>query len=102
MSFDTSKNLSAGSKVRIGEPMEVPEWSTWDDDHGRISSSVKRRLQMQFFRGDKKLSAEIVYISSEEERDRLRRKGQIKVRVRDQSGCAITLTANPAHLVKGR
>src|SRR5438552_18085729 len=102
MAFDTNKNLAAGTKVRIAEAMDIPEWSKWDDDAGRISSSVKKRLQQMFFRGDKKLTAEVVYIASEEERERLRRKGQVKVRVRDQSGCAITLTADPANLVKGR
>ena len=84
MAFDTNKSLAAGTKVRVVEPMDVPEWSKWDDDAGRISSSVKRRLQQMFFRGNKNLSAEIVYIASEEERERLRRKGRIKVRVRDQ------------------
>ena len=99
MSFNKSKSFSAGSKVRVVEAMDVPEWSKWDDDKGRISGSVKKRLQQQFFRGDHKLSCEVVYIASEEERERLRRKGQIKVRVKDQSGCAITLTADPAKLI---
>lgn len=102
MSFDNNKNLAAGTKVKVSEPMEVPEWSEWDDDKGRISGSVKKRLQQQFFRGDQKLVAEVVYISSEEERERLRRKGQVKVRIRDQSGCAITITADPAKLTRGR
>ena len=101
MAFDV-KNFAAGTKVRVAEPTEVPEWSEWDDDGGRISSSVKKRLQQMFFRGDKKLGAEIVYIASEEERERLRRKGQTKVRIRDQSGCAITITADPSKLTKGR
>src|SRR5262245_22219 len=102
MSFDNNKNMAAGTKVRMGEPGEVPEWSKWDDDGGRISSSVKKRLQQMFFRGDRKISAEIVYIASEEDRERLRRKGQTKVRVRDQSGCAITFTADPSKLVRSR
>ena len=102
MAFEGNKNLAAGTKVKVVEPMDVPEWSKWDDDKGRIAGSVKKRLQQQFFRGDHKLVAEIVYIGSEEVRERLRRKGQVKVRVRDQSGCAITITADPSRLTKGR
>ena len=60
MAFDDNKNLAAGTKVRIAESMDVPEWSQWDDDKGRISGSVKKRLQQMFFRGDRKLTAEVV------------------------------------------
>lgn len=102
MSFGARKDFAAGTKVMMGEPGEIPEWSTWDDDKGRISGPVKKRLQSMFFRADRKISAEVVYIASEEERDRLRRKGRVKVRIRDQSGCAIVITADPSKLVKGR
>lgn len=101
MGFGSSSNLASGTKVRVIEAMDVPEWSTWDDDKGRTSGSVKKRLQQRFFRKDPKLTAEIVYIASEEVRERLRRKGQIKVRIRDQSGCALVVTADPAKLVRG-
>jgi hypothetical protein len=100
MAFNMNKDLAAGTKVRVAEPMDVPDWSTWDDDGGRISSPVKKRLQQLFFRGDKKISAEIVYISTEDERERLRRKGQTKIRVRDQSGCSIVITADPGTLTR--
>ena len=92
--------MAVGTKVRVNDPMEVPEWSTWDDDKGRTSGPVKKRLQIAFFKGDKKVSAEIVYVSKESEREKLRRKGQIKVRVKDQSGCMLTITADPARLTK--
>jgi hypothetical protein len=98
MAFDMSKHLAVGTKVRVAEPMEVPEYSTWDDDHGRISASLKKRLQAMFFRGDRKLAAEIVYISKESERERLRRNGLIKIRLKDQAGCQLTLTADPKTL----
>ncbi len=100
MAFNESKHLAVGTKVRVNDPMEVPEWSTWDDDKGRTSGPVKKRLQTSFFKGDKKVSAEIVYVSKESEREKLRRKGQIKVRVKDQSGCMLTITADPARLTK--
>jgi hypothetical protein len=102
MDFGTSKHLASGTKVRIAEPMDVPPWSTWDDDKGRTSGAVKKRLQQRFFRADRKLTAEIIYIASEEVRERLRRKGQTKVHVRDQSGCAMVLTADPTTLVRSR
>lgn len=98
MSF-VQKHLAVGSKVRVAEPMEVPEYSSWDDDAGRISASTKKRMQAMFFRGERKLLAEIVYISKESERERLRRKGLVKVRLRDQAGCMLTLTADPKTLI---
>jgi len=98
MAFDMNKYLAVGAKVRVAEPMDVPENSTWDDDHGRISPSLKKRMQTQFFKGDKKLTAEVMYISKESEREKLRRKGLIKVRVKDQAGCMLILTADPNKL----
>jgi hypothetical protein len=100
MAFNESKYLAVGAKVKVIEPMEVPEWSTWDDDKGRTSGPVKKRLQGMFFRGDKKVVGEIVYISKESVREKLRRNGQVKVRVRDQSGSILVITADPAKLVK--
>jgi hypothetical protein len=100
MAFDMNKNLPVGAKVRVAEPMEPPDWSTWDDDKGRTSGTVKKRLQGMFFRGDKKVVAEIVYIAKETEREKLRRNGQIKVRLRDPSGAMLTITADPAKLTR--
>ena len=99
MSFDMKKFLAVGTKVRVAEPMDVPENSSWDDDHGRMSASLKKRMQAMFFRGDRKLAAEIVYVSKESDRERLRRKGLIKIRVKDKAGCMLTLTADPSVLV---
>lgn len=98
MAFDTNKYLAAGTKVKVTEPMEVPEWSKWDDDKGRTSSSVKRRLQAMFFQGNSKIQAEVMHISKESERERLRRKGQVKVRIKDPSGCMLNITVDPSRL----
>lgn len=100
MAFDSSKFLAVGAKVRVIKPMEIPNSSTWDDDKGRTSSAVKRRLQTMFFQGNGKVMAEVVYVARESERDKLRRKGQIKIRVRDPSGAMLNITADPAKLVK--
>ena len=100
MAFNESKYLAVGTKVKVAEPMEVPEWSTWDDDKGRTSGSVKKRLQGMFFRGDRKVVGEIVYIAKDSVREKLRRNGQIKVRIKDQSGSMLVITADPAKLVK--
>ncbi len=102
MAFDLSKNLAAGTKVRVSSPTDVPEWCTWDDDHGRTSGNVKKRLQMLFFRGDKKINAEVVYIAKESERENLRRKGRVKVRVREPSGSCLVITADPTKLMPAR
>jgi hypothetical protein len=99
MAFDTSKYLAIGAKVRVAEPMEVPDNSSWDDDKGRTSGTLKKRLQSLFFQGSRKISAEVLYIAKESERDRLRRKGLIKIRLRDPSGVMLNITAEPRHLV---
>jgi hypothetical protein len=98
MPFDDGKYLAVGAKVRVAEPMEVPEWSTWDDDHGRTSSQIKKRLQYLFFQGNSKILGEIVYVAKESDRDKLRRQGRVKVRLRDPSGCMLVITADPTHL----
>ena len=102
MSFNANKYLAVGTKVRVTEPMDVPEDSKLEDDHGRISPSLKKRMQTMFFKGDKKLTAEVVYISKESEREKLRRKGLIKVRIKDQAGCMLVLTADPSKLMACR
>ena len=98
MYFNMQKYLSEGTRVKVADPGDVPQYSTWDDDGGRISTRVKKRLQKLFFRGDKHLSAEVMYVPKETERERLRRKGLVKLRVRDPAGCTLVLTADPCKL----
>lgn len=92
----SSKFVPAGTKVRVVEPGPVPAYSKWEDDKQRTSTPVKRRLQELFFKGDRKIQAEVVYVSSESERDRLRLKGQVKVQLRDPAGSCIVITAESA------
>jgi hypothetical protein len=92
------KHLPAGTRVRVSQPGPVPCWSTWDDDGQRTSSSVKKRLQRLFFSGDRKIHAEVVFIPSESERDRLRSLGRVKVQVRDPAGSSIVVTADATEL----
>ncbi len=97
-----TKNLSVGTKVKVINPGDVPENSTWDDDGGRTSSMIKKRLQSQFFGGNSKILAEVMYIARESEREKLRRKGLIKLRLRDPAGCMINITADPSTLAPAR
>ncbi|NLX12407.1 MAG: hypothetical protein GXY44_01970, partial [Phycisphaerales bacterium] len=69
MAFDANKYMAAGTKVRVKDPGEVPEWSKWDDDGGRTSAQVKKRMQSLFFRGDRKIVGEVLYIGRESERE---------------------------------
>lgn len=92
------RSLSAGSKVTVTTPGPVPTWSEWDDDNQRTSTPVKRRLQEMFFKRDKKILAEVVYIASESERESLKRKNRVKVSLRDPAGSRITITADPENL----
>lgn len=94
------KHIAAGTKVSVVEPMAVPKWSECDDDKGRTSVPTKQRLQQLFFRGDKKVAAEVVYIANETERDTLRRLGRVKVRIRESSGSMVTCTAEAERLRK--
>ena len=75
------------------EPGSVPTWSTWDCDGHRTSSSVKRRLQQLFFKGDRRITAAVVYIAGEAERARLKRENRVKVELRDPAGSSIIITA---------
>ncbi len=92
-------SLGAGVRVRVRKPGPVPEWSDWDDDGQRTSTPVKKRLQTLFFRGDKRVIAEIVYVSSESLRQKLTSKNQIKVELRDPAGASIVITADATNLV---
>lgn len=91
--------LSVGAKVRMVEATDVPAWSKWDDDKGRTSSAVKRRLHTMFFQASRKVTAEVVYVPKEAEREALRHLGRVKIRVRDQSGAMVNITADPTRLV---
>ena len=95
-----SKNFPAGTKVKVIKSMEVPHYSTWDDDRGRISTPAKKTLLQRFFEGSQKIAAEIVYVSKESERNKLKKAGQIKIRLRESSGATLIITANPEILVK--
>jgi len=88
-----ARSLGAGVRVRVKEPVSVPEWSSWDDDGQRVSNSVKKRLQQMFFKGDRRVSASVVFITKESERERLRRHNRLKVEVRDPAGCSVIITA---------
>jgi hypothetical protein len=92
--------FSIGSKVKLAAPMAVPTWCEWDDDRGRVSNHVKATIRDRFFKVDSKVSAELVHIPSEVEREKLRKLGRAKVRLRMPSGESITITAELAHLTK--
>ena len=98
MAMKTAKFISAGTRVKVAKPVQVPTSSTWDDDGGRCSTPVKKRLQQMFFRGDKRISGEVVYIGSEDIRVRLKNKGLVKVLIRDAAGSMITITAPTENL----
>ncbi len=93
--------INAGARVRVRKPGPVPEWSTWDDDGQRTSTPVKKRLQQLFFRGDKRVTAEVIYIGNESLRDRLKSKGQLKVELRDPAGASIVILAEATNLIVG-
>lgn len=90
-------SLAAGTRVKVKQPGLVPEWSVWDPCQ-RTSNAVKKRLQTMFFRGDRRVSAEIVYIASESVRQRLRAQGRIKVELRDVAGSSVVILADANNL----
>jgi hypothetical protein len=93
-----SLSLAAGTRVKVKTPGSVPQWSVWDDDKQRTSNPVKKRLQQLFFRGDRRISASVVYIGNESLRDRLRSRNQVKVEVRDPAGACIVILADSQNL----
>lgn len=99
-SQSAAKALVAGTKVKVITPGDPPPWSEWDDDKGRTGPPVKKRLQAQFFRGDPKIQAEILYIANESEREELKRKGRAKVRIKEASGSQLVITADLSNLQK--
>jgi hypothetical protein len=94
------KQFSSGMSVRVKRSGPIPTWSKCDDDRGRTSGAVKRRLQQQFFRGEKRLRAEIAWITSESERDELARKGRVKVKVKESAGTTLVFIAGADNLEK--
>jgi len=92
--------LTIGSKVRIAKPMAVPPWCEYDDDRGRVAKHVKNVIRERFFKGDTKLNAEIVHVPNETQREKLRKAGRTKVRVRMPSGETIVITVEMDNLVK--
>jgi hypothetical protein len=92
--------FTIGSKVRLTAPMEAPIWCEWDDDRGRVSNHVKATIRDRFFKCDTKVGAEIIHIPSEVEREKLRKLGRTKVRLRMPSGEGIIITVELAHLTK--
>ncbi|MEP0847681.1 MAG: hypothetical protein HRF50_12800 [Phycisphaerae bacterium] len=93
MAIGNVKFISAGTRVKVRTPGDVPAWSEWDDDHQRTSVSVKRRLQKLFFAGDRRIGAEVVYVSNEAQREKLRTAGRVKLQLRDPAGSIIVITA---------
>lgn len=95
----SARALAAGTLVKVKAPVSVPQWSKWDDDGQRTSNSVKKRLQMQFFKGDRRVQARVVYVSSEHERFKLKKNGHLKVELRDPAGVSITILAATEQVV---
>jgi hypothetical protein len=93
-----AKSLSVGSKVKVAQPMDAPDGVKWDDDAGRTSGLLKKRLISSFFKQDQRITAEVVYIGRESEREALRRKGLIKIRLRHISGSMLTISMDPRYL----
>ncbi len=91
-------SLGAGARVKVKNPGPVPTWSTWENDQ-RTSTSVKRRLQQLFFKGDRRITGHVVYIASESQRDRLKSKGKVKVELRDPAGSSVIVLAENDNLI---
>ncbi len=98
MGFE-NKALVVGSKVFVNQPMDAPDGIRWDDDGGRTSGLLKKRLISSFFKQDKRITGEVVYIGKESEREALRRKGLVKIRIRHISGSMLTISMDPRYLI---
>jgi hypothetical protein len=92
--MNMKRSVTAGSRVKVVEAGPVPQGSEWDEDNQRTSTSTKKRLQKLFFEGNKKVQAEVVFVASETDRERLKRNKQIKVLVREPSGSSAVFTVD--------
>ena len=95
-----SKYMTAGTRVKVATPGPVPVTSVWDDDRQRSSPNVKRRLQALFFKGDRRITSQVVYVGSESMRERLKKKNQMKVELRDAAGSRIVITADVDNIMQ--
>ena len=95
-----TKYMTAGTRVKVSTPGPVPVTSVWDDDRQRCSPSVKKRLQALFFKGDRRISSQVVYIGSESMRERLKKKNLMKVELRDPAGSRIIITADADNIMR--
>lgn len=89
----TTRFLAAGTKVVVAHPGPVPACSEWEFDQHRTSTPVKKRLQTLFFKGDRRIVAEVVFVPSESQRLALRSRNLTKVLLRDPAGSSIVITA---------
>ena len=92
--------LSVGSKVKLIAPIAVPTWCEWDDDRGRVSKHTKAKIRDRFFNGDTKVSAELVYVPRETEREKLRKLNRTKIRLRLPCGESIIIPVELDHLTR--
>lgn len=90
-------SLAAGTRVKVKTPGPVPHWSVWEPCQ-RTSSHVKKRLQDMFFKGDRRVTAEVVYIASESDREKLKAAGRVKLYLRDAAGSSVTILADANNL----
>lgn len=88
------QTISPGTKVRLIAPMEVPLWCQWDDDRGRVSNHVKQTIRDRFFKCDNKLTAELIHVPNETQREKLRKLGRAKVRIRTPAGETIVIVVD--------
>jgi len=95
---EPKKFIVAGTRVKVKSPGDVPPGSVCDPDGHRVSTTVKRRLQRLFYKGDRRVTGTVVYVGSELERERLRRSGQVKVEVRDATGASVVFTVGVGDL----
>lgn len=98
MMLKSARHYVAGTCVKVTAPSTVPECSAWDSDRQRTSTSMKRRLQQLFFKGDRRVTGRVVYVGSESTRQQLNKKGMIKIELRDAAGSRIVITADPDNL----
>ncbi len=90
-------SLAAGTRVKVKSPGPTPQWSVWEPCQ-RTSSHVKKRMQDLFFKGDRRITAEIVYIASESDREKLKSQGRVKLYLRDAAGSSVTILADANNL----
>lgn len=95
----TQKEFTSSTKVKVTEPGDPPTDIEWVRDI-HINGRTRRQLTSQFWKQHRGIIGQVSYVSSESQREKLRREGKVMVHVSDPSAQSIVLIIPVKYLTK--